>query len=63
MTKQTAKYAAHANLHQQDMQFKEGDLVLIRLHPERFPPGTYEKLLTRRVVYLRFSNNSVLIPI
>jgi hypothetical protein len=48
MTEQTAKYAARANLHQRDMQVKEGDLVLIRLHPERFPPGIYDKLHTIR---------------
>jgi hypothetical protein len=47
MAEQTTKYAAHANLHKRDMQFKKGDLVLIRLHPERFLLGTYDKLHAR----------------
>jgi hypothetical protein len=50
------------------MQFKEGDLVLIRLHPERFSPGIYGKLHARRVVYIfkvlkQFSTNFYLIDL
>jgi hypothetical protein len=50
------------------MQFKGGDLVLIRLHPERFSPGIYGKLHARRVVYIfkvlkQFSTNFYLIDL
>ncbi|KAL5751049.1 hypothetical protein ACOSP7_025652 [Xanthoceras sorbifolium] len=44
----TEKYAARANLKKKDVQFSVGDQVLIRLRPERFPPGSFTKLHARR---------------
>ncbi|KAK0592515.1 hypothetical protein LWI29_020549 [Acer saccharum] len=45
---QTESYARHANLKKRDQQFDIGDLVMIRLRSERFPPGSYSKLHARR---------------
>ncbi|KAF9682427.1 hypothetical protein SADUNF_Sadunf05G0107800 [Salix dunnii] len=41
-------YAAATNSHRRDHQFNEGDMVLVRLKPERFPPGSFTKLHARR---------------
>ena len=48
MEEQVAKYIAQANHHRKDIQFEEGDLVLIRLRLERFPTEIYNKLHARR---------------
>jgi len=37
-TTHTSSYAAVANAKRKDQQFKIGDMVLVRLRPERFPP-------------------------
>lgn len=44
------KYKQHADLHLCHVAFDVGDLVLIRLLPERFPKGTFHKLHHRRAV-------------
>ncbi|KAK0601500.1 hypothetical protein LWI29_024852 [Acer saccharum] len=44
----TADYAAHANKKKRDVQFSVGEMVLIRLRFERFPPGSFPKLHARR---------------
>ncbi|KAH7543753.1 hypothetical protein JRO89_XS15G0011100 [Xanthoceras sorbifolium] len=41
---QTNHYAQHANLKRRDKQFEVGAQVMIRLHPECFPSGSYSKL-------------------
>ncbi|KAF9662027.1 hypothetical protein SADUNF_Sadunf18G0010400 [Salix dunnii] len=41
-------YAAATNSHRRDRQFNEGDMVLVRLKPERFPPGSFTKIHARR---------------
>ena len=40
-------YKHTANLHKRLKEFNEGDLVMIKLKPERFPPGTMKKLHAR----------------
>ncbi|PKU69610.1 RNA-directed DNA polymerase [Dendrobium catenatum] len=44
IARQNAKYQRQANKHRKFVQFKEGDLVWIRLRKERFPPGPFGKL-------------------
>ncbi|KAG6790223.1 hypothetical protein POTOM_006371 [Populus tomentosa] len=44
----TDSYAAAANTKRKDRQFNSGDMVLVRLKPERFPPGSFTKLHARR---------------
>ncbi|KAJ0076309.1 hypothetical protein Patl1_34864 [Pistacia atlantica] len=41
-------YAASANAQCKDRQFNEGDMVLVRLRPECFPPGSFTKLHAHR---------------
>jgi hypothetical protein len=42
------KYKQQADLHRRHVAFEVGDLVLVRLRPERFPRGTFHKLHHRR---------------
>ncbi|KAA8516297.1 hypothetical protein F0562_016590 [Nyssa sinensis] len=42
------EHLASANAKRKDRQFTEGDMVLVRLRPERFPPGSFTKLHARR---------------
>jgi hypothetical protein len=44
----TDSYAAATNIKRKDRQFNSGDTVLVRLKPERFPPGSFTKLHARR---------------
>ncbi|KAA8515182.1 hypothetical protein F0562_018361 [Nyssa sinensis] len=44
LTFHTISYAASANAKRKDRQFTEGDMVLVHLRPERFPPGSFTKL-------------------
>ncbi|KAG6778073.1 hypothetical protein POTOM_017918 [Populus tomentosa] len=44
----TESYAASANARRKDRQFNNGDMVLVRLKPERFPSGSFTKLNARR---------------
>ncbi|KAG6738607.1 hypothetical protein POTOM_058227 [Populus tomentosa] len=48
LTTHTNSYAAVANAKRKDRQFNTGDMVLVRLRPERFPPGSFSKLHARR---------------
>ncbi|KAF9665289.1 hypothetical protein SADUNF_Sadunf16G0107200 [Salix dunnii] len=48
LTISSNSYAAAANAKRKDRQFHEGDMVLVRLRPERFPPGSVSKLHARR---------------
>ncbi|KAA8530465.1 hypothetical protein F0562_005174 [Nyssa sinensis] len=45
---QKGKAKAFANAKRKDRQFTEGDMVLVHLRPERFPPGSFTKLHARR---------------
>ena len=47
LTVNTTSYAVATNSHHKDRQFNEGDMVLVRLKPERFPPGSFTKLHAR----------------
>jgi hypothetical protein len=40
---------AEANKNRRELHFKEGDLVLIRVRPERFSPGMYHKLHAKEI--------------
>ena len=42
-------YKHMTNLHKQIKEFNEWDSVMIKLRPERFPPGTMKKLHARGV--------------
>ncbi|KAG6761264.1 hypothetical protein POTOM_034472 [Populus tomentosa] len=44
----TDSYAAAANTKRKDRQFNSGDMVLVRLKLECFPPGSFTKLHARR---------------
>ena len=48
LTIQTTSYADAANATRRNRQFNTGDMVLIRLRPERFPQGSFTKLHARR---------------
>ncbi|KAG6710015.1 hypothetical protein I3842_06G161400 [Carya illinoinensis] len=48
LTFHTNSYAASANSKRKDRQFNEGDMVLVRLRPECFTPGSFTKLHARR---------------
>ena len=41
------KYKVSADIHRRYKRFDIGDFVMIRLSPERFPPGTFRKLQAR----------------
>ncbi|KAG7952365.1 hypothetical protein I3843_12G054600 [Carya illinoinensis] len=47
LTLSTEAYSNAANTRRKDRQFQVGDMVLIRLKPERFPPGSFNKLHAR----------------
>jgi hypothetical protein len=48
LTTHTNSYATVANAKRKDRQFNTGDMVLVRLRPKRFPPGSFTKLHARR---------------
>jgi len=37
-------YKSYTDLHHRHLEFNEGDYVMIRIRPERFPPGAVKKL-------------------
>ncbi|RVX07636.1 Transposon Ty3-I Gag-Pol polyprotein [Vitis vinifera] len=41
-------YKEAADAHRRYIQFQEGDLVMVRLRPERFHPSTYQKLQAKK---------------
>ena len=45
--KNNADYKASADLHCQLRTFNIGDYVMVRMRPERFPPGNVKKLHAR----------------
>ncbi|PKU70598.1 hypothetical protein MA16_Dca008715 [Dendrobium catenatum] len=47
LTNANMKYKAAADVHRRQQLFNVGDLVMVRLRRERFPPGTYSKLSRR----------------
>ncbi|PKU82811.1 hypothetical protein MA16_Dca006109 [Dendrobium catenatum] len=49
LTKANLKYKASANLHRRQSVFNVGDLVMVRLRRECFPPGTHSKLSRRKI--------------
>ena len=67
MAEQVVKYAAQANKNRRELHFKEGDLVLIRVQPERFPPGMYHKLHARKIgpfkILKKLGSNAYLIDL
>ena len=45
--KNNAKYKTYADLHKKAHEFNVGDNVMVRIRPERYPPGTVKKLHAR----------------
>ncbi|CAL9241813.1 unnamed protein product [Arabidopsis halleri] len=45
----TAKYKSVADVHRRNVEFKVGDLVWAVLTKDRFKPGTYNKLKSRKI--------------
>jgi len=45
--KSNAQYKSYVDLHHGHLEFNEGDYVMIRIRPERFPPGAVKKLTAR----------------
>ena len=43
------QYKFNADVHKRNVEFQKGDQVMIRLRPERFPKGGYQKLHSRTV--------------
>ena len=60
-------YKETANAHRRYIQFQEGDLVMIRLRPERFHPSTYQKLQAKKTgpfqVLKQLSENAYLLEL
>ena len=42
-------YKAHADLKRKFVDFKERDMVMVRIRPKRYPKGTYKKLHSKNV--------------
>lgn len=57
----TVKYKTVADAHRRDVQFSVGDLVWAILTKDRFKPGTYNKLKSRKIgpleVLAKINNN------
>ncbi|XP_020702851.1 uncharacterized protein LOC110114342 [Dendrobium catenatum] len=49
LTKENLKYKSSADLHRRQSLFNVGELVMVRLRRERFPPSTYSKLSRRKI--------------
>ncbi|PKU67185.1 hypothetical protein MA16_Dca013609 [Dendrobium catenatum] len=47
--KSNQRYKEFADHHRRQRIFSIGDLVMVRIRKERFPPGTYSKLMRRKI--------------
>ncbi|RVW36518.1 Transposon Ty3-I Gag-Pol polyprotein [Vitis vinifera] len=60
-------YKEAADAHRRYIQFQEGDLVMVRLRPERFHPSTYQKLQAKKAgpfrVLKRLGENAYLLEL
>ncbi|GFS36272.1 NAD(P)-binding Rossmann-fold superfamily protein [Actinidia rufa] len=60
-------YKRHADLRRRFAEFVEGDMVMIRVKPERYPKGVYKKLHSRNVgpfkVVKKISSNAYLLDL
>ena len=63
----TNSYAVAANTKCKDKKFNNGDMVLVRLKPERFPPDSFTSLHARRTgpfqVTKKLGNNAYVIDL
>ena len=60
-------YKEATNAHRRYIQFQDGDLVMVRIRPKRFPSSTYQKLQPNRMgpfrVLKRLGENAYLLKL
>ncbi|PKU74373.1 hypothetical protein MA16_Dca003576 [Dendrobium catenatum] len=65
--KSNQSYKTSKDLHRREKIFNVGDLVMVRLRRERFPPGMYSKLSRRKIgpfaITTRINDNAYIVDL